>query len=124
MKYFIRTATTLLLAGVMVLTGRGNEGAGSEKKKIELLIAHLESLKGAEFVRNGREYDAETAAKFLRGKWQARESDILTAADFIDKVASVSTQSGQPYLIRFSDGREQKCAEYLREVLGRLPGGS
>lgn len=88
-----------------------------EKEKIEALIRQVENLGDAKFIRNGKSYDSKDAAKFLRGKWQSKEKEIQVAGDFIDKVASVSSTTGQPYLIRFSDGREVKCGEYLKGVL-------
>lgn len=91
--------------------------AADEKSRIEGLIRHIENLKDAKFVRNGSEYDSKNAAKFLRGKWDAKEKEIKTAEDFIDKAASVSGTTGKPYLIKFRDGREVKCGEYLKEQL-------
>ncbi len=91
----------------------------SETEKIEALIKHVEGLSDAKFVRNGREYDAKTAARFLRGKWDAKKDEIKTAQDFIDKAASVSSTSGKPYLIR-KDGRDIKAGEYLTEQLKKL----
>jgi hypothetical protein len=92
----------------------------SEKQKIEALIKHVEGLTDAKFVRNDREYDAKTAAKFLRGKWDANEDEIKTAKDFIEKAASVSSTSGKPYLIRFKGGKEIKSGEYLMSELKKL----
>src|SRR4051812_44481451 len=80
----------------------------SEKRKIEALIKHVEGLKDATFVRNGTEYDAKTAAKFLRSKWNSHKAEIKTALDFIEKAASISSTSGKPYLIRRKDGKETK----------------
>ena len=94
--------------------------AADEKGRIEGLISHVENLKDAKFIRNGSTYDAKSAAKFLRGKWQANEKAIQTADDFIEKAASISTTTGKPYLIQFSDGREVKCGEYLKEELKKL----
>jgi hypothetical protein len=91
----------------------------TEKEKIEALIKHVEDLKDAVFVRNGSDYDAKTAAKFLRGKWD-KEPDVKTAKDFIAKVASVSSTSGKAYLIRFKDGKEVKAGEYLTGELEKL----
>jgi len=91
--------------------------AADEKSRIEGLISHIENLKDAKFIRNGSEYDSKNAAKFLRGKWSAKEKEIKTAEDFIDKAASVSGTTGKPYVIKFSDGREVKCGEYLKEQL-------
>ena len=92
----------------------------TEKEKIEALIKHLEGLKEATFIRNGSDYDARTAAKFLRGKWKAREKAIKTASDFIENVASVSSTTGKPYVIRFKDAREVKSGDYLKDELKKL----
>jgi hypothetical protein len=102
----------------LVLTAARGQGPG-DRQKIEGLIKHIEGLKDAKFVRNDTEYDAKTAATFLRRKWQ-RDSSVKTAADFVDKVASVSSTSGKPYLIRFKDGKETKSGDYLRAELKKL----
>ena len=91
--------------------------ATDEKGKIEALISHIENLKDAKFIRNGSSYDSKNAAKFLRGKWEAKAKEIKTAGDFIDKAATVSGTTGKPYLIKFNDGREVKCGEYLKGEL-------
>ena len=63
---------------------------------------------------------ADDAATFLRLKWQANESNVKTARDFIDKVASFSGTLGKPYLIRFNDGREIKSREFLVAELRKI----
>ena len=92
----------------------------SETRKIEALIKRVEQLKDAVFVRNGTEYDAKTAATFLRRKWGSNKSEIKTAKDFIEKAASVSSTSGKPYLIRKKDGTETKSGDFLRAELKQL----
>jgi hypothetical protein len=92
----------------------------TEKAKIEALIKHIEGLKDATFIRNGSDYEAKAAAKFLRGKWESQDKQIKTALDFIDKAASVSSTSGKPYVIRFKGAREVKCGDYLKEELEKL----
>ncbi len=89
----------------------------AETKKIEALIKHVAELKDASFVRNGTAYDAATAAKFLRGKWEANAQEIKTAQDFIDIAATKSSTTGKPYLIRFKDGKDVASGEYLKEQL-------
>jgi hypothetical protein len=91
----------------------------SETEKIEALIKHVEGLTEAKFVRNGREYDAKTAAKFLKAKWDSKKDEIKTAQDFIEKAASASSTSGKPYLIR-KDGKDIKSSEYLMAQLKKL----
>jgi len=92
----------------------------SEKQKIEALIKQIANLKDAKFVRNGSAYNADSAAVFLRRKWGANESEVNTARDFIDKVASFSGTSGKPYLIRFKDGGEIKSRDFLLAQLKKL----
>lgn len=111
---------------VLVLFGgdlsfvRAQNLPNSEKQKIETLIKQVANLKDAKFVRNGSSYNADSAAVFLRRKWQANESNVKTARDFIDKVASFSATSGKPYLIRFKDGSESQSRDFLLAQLKKL----
>jgi hypothetical protein len=91
----------------------------TEKEKIEHLIAVVEGLKDAVFVRNGEEYDGKAAADHMRTKWKWKEDEIATARDFIRIAASVSSTTGKPYLIRFKDGREVTSGEFLNAELER-----
>lgn len=116
----------LSLAGLLLLTVPLGFAAAArprtETQKIEALIQGLESLKGATFLRNGSGHDAKTAAGFLRKKWRAHGDAVRSAGDFIDKIASASSTTGQPYRIRFADGRELLCGAYLKEELKKLEG--
>ena len=94
--------------------------ARSEKEKIEALIQVVATMENANFLRNGSEYSAKNAAKFLRGKWDANQKNIHTAKDFIEQAATKSSTTGKPYLIRFQDGRQQPCAEVLLAELQRM----
>ena len=111
---------------VLVLFGgdlsfvRAQDLPNSEKQKIETLIKQVANLKDAKFVRNGSAYNADSAAVFLRRKWQANEPEVKTAQDFIDKVASFSATSGKPYLIRFKDGSESQSRDFLLAQLKKL----
>jgi len=95
-------------------------GPTTERQKIEALIEQLGNLKDAKFVRNGSTYEPATAIRFLRRKWEANDAKVKTARDFIDKIASVSSSSGKPYLIRFKDGREINSREYLNSALDKI----
>ncbi|MEX2176566.1 MAG: DUF5329 family protein [Pirellulaceae bacterium] len=114
------------LAGLILslaLPSSAAELPAEEKARIEQLIEHVKGLKDAAFVRNGVEYDAATAAKFLQGKWDANAAKIATARQFIDKAASASSTTGKPYLIRFKQGgasKEVKSGDYLLEQLKRI----
>ena len=92
----------------------------AEGAKIEALIKHIQNLRHAVFVRNGKEYGADTTARFLRKKWESKKDEIRSARDFIEKVASVSSTSGHPYHIRLKDGRTLTSREYLLVQLANL----
>jgi hypothetical protein len=119
----IRTFLSLLITLLVVGKSATSRAAGiseAEKAKIEALLAVIAGLPDAEFVRNGKTYDAKTAATFLRRKWGANEDDIATATDFISKAATGSGTTGKPYLIKKKDGTEVKCGEFLTAELKKL----
>jgi len=99
---------------------RAQTASLGEKEKIEALIRVVSQLKTAKFVRNGWTYSADTAATFLRSKWQANDSVVKSARDFIDRVATVSGTSGKPYLVRMKDGTEIPSREFLFTELKKL----
>ena len=120
----MRSIPTVLVLSLLVVSPRASvaEGAAPEAERlaIEALIASVARLGDASFVRNGQSYGASNAARFLREKWKSRESEVKSAEDFIDRVASFSSTTMKPYLIRFADGREVPSADYLRAELARL----
>jgi hypothetical protein len=109
-----------ILAFGFVSLARPENLSTSENQKIEALIKQITQLSDAQFVRNGSAYNAESAAIFLRRKWQANASEVRTARDFIEKIASFSGTSGKPYLIRFKDGAEVKSRDFLLAELKKL----
>jgi hypothetical protein len=92
----------------------------TEKEKIEALISSIEDLKNAKFYRNGALYDATTAAKHLRMKYSKAGNKIKTASDFIEKIASKSSMTGQAYKIVFSDGKVIPARKYFYDKLKTL----
>jgi predicted RND superfamily exporter protein len=116
----MKTGSTLLFVAMLLCLASAtaaDEIGAQEKEKIEYLINQLESMKDATFIRNDKEYDARTAALFLRRKWQMNKDKVRTSEDFIERIASRSSTTGKPYRIRMKDGREIECGDYLREML-------
>jgi hypothetical protein len=115
---------TAIAALLMLLTfgsrGRAAVLRPNEEQKIESLISTVENLHDAKFIRNGTEYDCKAAADHMRSKWKWKRDEIKTARDFVRDVASVSSESGQPYLIRFKNGKEVKAADFLTAELDKL----
>lgn len=69
------------------------------------------------FVRNGAELTSEEFATLLRKK-RGRLDGTITVDEFIDKVASYSTSTGKPYMVRLSDGKTIEAATWLRKQVG------
>jgi hypothetical protein len=91
-----------------------------EQSRIERLIRYVESQKAIKFIRNGTEYTAEDAGKFLRGKLEAMGSEVTTARQFIKRIGSRSSMSGQPYQVRMPDGQTVLAENFLEDELQRI----
>jgi len=76
---------------------------------------------GCEFYRNGTWYDAKRAQAHLHLKYQAlaKGDQIATAEDFIVRVATRSSFTGEPYRIRCPSTVAEASALWLREKLLR-----
>jgi hypothetical protein len=109
------TIAVIVLLSFMVACAHAEDS--SEKTKIEYLIACVEALKGAKFIRNGWEYDAQTASNHLRLKLKTAGAKVRTAQDFINLCASQSSMTGEPYLIRLSDGTTMKSEAFFKDRL-------
>lgn len=112
----------LILVASLFISGSNAwaSACAKETRKIEMLIDTVKQLEDAKFIRNGRSYNSKIAVRFLNGKWKAKKKEISTADDFITKIATKSSTSGNPYLIRFPDGKEQKSAAFFRKVLNDM----
>ena len=91
----------------------------------EIEINHLLGLieqSGCEFFRNGTWYDAQRAHAHLRAKYDAliASNQIKTAEDFIEKAASNSSLSGQPYQIRCGGGAAMTTHQWFAAALARF----
>jgi hypothetical protein len=88
--------------------------------EVEYLLQYIETS-GCSFYRNGTWYDATRARAHLSSKYDylAERQLIGNAEDFINKAATRSSLSGQPYKIRCSDGVEVESGPWLRLVLAK-----
>jgi hypothetical protein len=115
----MRVLIGLFLVALGTLTYAGPPTA-LEERKIDYLIASIENLQNAQFIRNGVAYEAKAAADHLRLKRRGAGSRVATADDFIRLCASVSSMSGIPYQIRFSDGSVVSSETFLRQQLAEF----
>ncbi len=120
---------TAALLGVFALTGLALGASAqaaapaavvpTELARIERLIDVVAHSTDCRFIRNGADYDAATAARFLRLKWQAFPDRVRTAEDFIREIGSQSGTSGSRYRVRAADGSEEDSATFLTRLLAQ-----
>jgi hypothetical protein len=112
-----------LLGLVLPIGLLGQTAPLSEKQKIEMLLQSIDALEGAKFVRNGSSYTAKQVSDHLRMKWGKAGTAIKTAQQFIDKIASQSSMSGEPYKIITKEGKEILCRDFLNQKLVQINKG-
>jgi hypothetical protein len=88
-----------------------------EDQKIAFLINSITEMHDATFIRNGSEYDAQHAGDHMRLKLRVAGNQVRTVEDFIVCCGTGSSISGQPYEIKFADGRVVPSADFLHAKL-------
>jgi hypothetical protein len=107
---------------LFALSGVGGQATprvfqNTESAKIEFLLNEVEKLDRAKFWRNGSSHSAKDAADHLRMKWKKAGGAVKTAKDFIDKVGSASSLSGNAYLIQFANGTKTEARAFFYQRL-------
>ena len=102
----------LAVACAVLLVVRNGAAQSNEPSDIERLIQRIERSP-CSFVRNGTAYDGAKAAAHLRNKVRAAQRN-LTVDEFVDHIASKSSLSGQPYLIRCVGAADETSGAWLR----------
>jgi hypothetical protein len=95
----VRPLHSLLLAGCL-LASVASSAAGADQAEIEInyLLDHVADS-GCTFVRNGDSHDSADAADHLRLKYDRGQRYADTAENFIDRLASESSWSGDIYTV-------------------------
>lgn len=112
---------------VNVLVGRDfglfavSQSGRSERKRILRLIECVESS-NIGFIREGRACTGAEAAQHLRFKLEHAAPQVKTLDDFIAKVASRSSTTGEPYQVQLSDGTTVEAEAWLLEKKAELFG--
>ena len=107
-RWFLLCSLTFLVSIVSVAARDARE-----QQRIDYLMQSIGSLKGAVFIRNGTEYDAQAARAHLQTKLDYLGGRIKTAEQFVQYCASQSSISHQPYKIRFADGKAVETSVYF-----------
>lgn len=111
----------LLCGAVLACGGLAAVAAPSptELARIDRLLTMIATRRDVRMVRNGEEHDAAKAVYFLRRKLDSMGGDIKTCEEFIDRIASRSSTTGQLYWVKLSDGRDMPAGDFLRLELAR-----
>jgi Family of unknown function (DUF5329) len=112
----------LVLAAVFAfaLTPK-NATAESLEQTINYLFDYV-AKSDAVFIRNGQTHTPQEAVDHIRAKYEHFKSEIKTPEDFIRLSASKSLLTGQPYLVRTTDGKEMELRRWLTEALEKHRG--
>jgi hypothetical protein len=96
----------------------------SESEKIDALIKRIAARTDLSFERNGTTYTSTEAAQHLQVKREFAGDQIRTARDFIDRLGTASSMTGQAYRVRFANGQSIASAEFLHAELAAIEAGS
>jgi tRNA-dihydrouridine synthase len=115
-----------LLAFALLLAVDCRQKAGGESEEpgqtIEFLISAVANSH-LTFIRNGQCYTCEQAAKHIRDKYDYFRPEIKTPETFIDRCATGSIVSGEPYLVITAQGKVA-LGKWLRQMLAEHRGSN
>lgn len=116
----MRSKALVLAAGLAIAPLAGAEPSASVQREIDHLIRYVGNS-GCEFERNGAWSDARTAEAHVRSKYDflLAMDRIHATQDFIDKAATESSLSGQPYEIRCGGDARVPTGAWLSSELAR-----
>ncbi len=112
-RFFVSLFTLLLTAAIALALD------AQAKAEIDELITYIQKS-GVRFIRNGSEYSGAEGAQHLRDKLARAGDRVKTTEDFIIGIASTSSLSGKPYLVKFPDGRTEPVGDWLRAHLAEM----
>jgi hypothetical protein len=107
-----------VLTCLLVSAAIGAPLAPAVQTEIDALLERLEAS-GCEFNRNGTWYPAPEVKPHLQRKLRYLEDRgmVQTTEQFIERAASGSSMSGQPYLVRCGTGAPVQSGSWLRSQL-------
>jgi len=90
------------------------------QQEINYLLLYIKDS-GCDFYRNGTWSDAKAAEKHVHDKYDflLDMRRIDTTRDFIDKAATESSLSGQPYAVRCGSDMAMPSSRWLNNALAR-----
>ncbi len=105
----------------LVLTLSAKSAVADSAAEIAALIDAVRQSP-CQFIRNGDPHGGAEAADHIAAKYRHFQDEIASAEDFIDRAASRSLLSGNPYEIACPGKPVMTAADWLRERLRMLRG--
>ncbi|MBZ9582203.1 YfeK family protein [Klebsiella quasivariicola] len=90
-----------------------------QEARINAMLDALAQKTDLIFVRNGDAHTCDEAVAHLRLKLSNTRNRIDTAEQFIDKVASSSSVTGKPYIVRIPGKNDQQARPYLHTLIAQ-----
>jgi len=106
-----------LLAIILLCAFTSTIVAGESLEQTVNYLFDYVAKSDATFIRNGQTHTPREAVNHIKAKYEHFKSEIKTPEDFIRLSASKSLLTGQPYLVRISDGKETRLDEWLTQAL-------
>jgi hypothetical protein len=112
---------SLLVAALLAPPVARADAPVNVQNEVSFLLGYM-TASACEFYRNGDWYDSRRAAAHMREKYRYLNDRnlIATTEQFIDRAASTSSVSGNPYQIRCGGGAAIASHRWLTEKLVEL----
>lgn len=112
---------SVFLCGLLLPIAAQAEAPTNVQVEISFLLGYVEGS-GCEFYRNGTWHNSKDAQVHLRDKykWLNTRNQINNTEDFVEKVATKSSISGQAYSVMCNGVVAQTSNVWLRAELARL----
>lgn len=120
MKIRVIMGSVLMLGLLLVPTARAAPPTNVQIE-VNFLLGYIDGS-GCKFYRNGTWSDSKTAQAHLRTKYKylVARNLINSTEDFIERAATESSISGQPYEVRCNGGATVTSSQWLRDELARF----
>ena len=100
-------------------------GALAADERVDAEVEYLLTRIGESecvFIRNGKDHTAADAEEHLRMKYRKGRRWVDDSGQFIDRIASESSWTGEPYRVRCSaQGEPELTRDWLRRLLSEYP---
>ena len=106
----------ILLAMALILPTHAIAATATDPE-IEYLLEFVANS-GCTFVRNGDDHESVDAADHLRLKYSRGKRYVDSAEQFIDRLATESSWSGDPYTVT-CEGKTQPSEQWLHRALSQ-----